>query len=451
MKNENNIIQGNPTKSFFIQMITRDITINDAIIDLLDNSIDGASRINPQDYLGLFIDVIVNKNEFIVKDNCGGFSLETAQKYAFRFGRPDDAPAAKGSVGRFGIGMKRALFKMGKKFVVESKSNGEHFRIDVDVDDWKDKTTEITLNKEQITVEDWSFRYENVTEKLSNLSQNGTYIKVSYLTKEVADLFEDTSFLNFLRDDIERLLNFSLEKRIKITLNGQELSCKGINIFNDNEGSKPYYYTGKKDDISYKVIAGLGEVGDPSKSGWYIYCNDRLVLEADQTEITGWGTPSIPKFHTDYVMFRGIVFFDSLETINLPLTTTKKGIDATSDIYKSVLPYMKEALQKVIPFLKTVTKLGDEANEYRKLLGEQEDKISVVEMKTYQASDKRNFTAPKVDMDIIAQKKDTVRIGYNVNKKIATKAKNHSESKTFSELGKYTFDYYVKMEEVEDE
>ena len=32
-----NIIEGNPTKTFFIDMITRDISIKDAIIDLLDN------------------------------------------------------------------------------------------------------------------------------------------------------------------------------------------------------------------------------------------------------------------------------------------------------------------------------------------------------------------------------------------------------------------------------
>ena len=112
-----NTIEGNPTKSFFIQMITRDITINDAIIDLLDNSIDGASKLRSDgNYEGLFIDITINKYEFIVKDNCGGFSLEVAQKYAFRFGRPDEAPESTGSVGRFGIGMKRALFKMGKIF-----------------------------------------------------------------------------------------------------------------------------------------------------------------------------------------------------------------------------------------------------------------------------------------------------------------------------------------------
>jgi hypothetical protein len=449
-----NIIQGNPTKSFFIQMITRDITINDAIVDLLDNSIDGASRINSGDYSGLRVDLTLNKDEFIVKDNCGGFSIEIAQKYAFRFGRPDDAPETTGSVGRFGIGMKRALFKMGKNFIIESKTESEHFSINVEVEKWKNKTMKIVLddsNGSTTVVDDWNFSYENVTDN-SNLSSNGTYIKVSTLFPEVADLFADESFLNALRNDIERLLNFSLEKRIEIYLNNQKLSSKDINIFNDTEGSKPYFIEGSKNSVKFKVIAGLGEVGNPSASGWYIYCNDRLVFEADQTEITGWGIGSIPKWHIDFVMFRGVVFFDSQDTINLPLTTTKKGIDATSEIYKTVLPYMKEAMQKVIPFLRSVTKLGDEANEYRKLLGEKENKISVVDMKaTTYTHTERNFVSPEVNVDVIAQKKDTVRIAYDVNKKIAAKAKNHSDSKSFGELGKYTFDYYLKMEELEDE
>lgn len=453
MTTEDNIIEGNPTKTFFIQMITRDITINDAIIDLLDNSIDGASKLKSDaDFSGLYIDITINRNEFIVKDNCGGFPLDVAQKYAFRFGRPDDAPETTGSVGRFGIGMKRALFKIGKKFVVESKSENDHFSITVDVDSWKKQTKEIVLdNKEKQTIEDWNFKSEKVSNN-SNLSEKGTYIRVSNLTSDVIDLFEKNDFLYNLRDDIERLLNFSLQKNIKINLNNQELSCKGLDLFYSQTGSKPYYNVGEILGVNYKIIAGLGKVGDPSASGWYIYCNDRLVLEADKSEITAWGSPSIPKWHIDYVMFRGVVFLDSSETINLPLTTTKKGIDATSEVYKSILPSMKEAMQNVLPFLKKITKLGNEANDYRKLLDEQEDKISVVEMKSYQFVHLiRDFIEPEIDMDRIAEKKDTVRIGYDVNKKIATKAKNHSESKSYKELGELTFDYYVQMEELGDE
>ena len=51
-----NIIEGSPTKQFFIDMITRDISIEDAIMDLIDNSIDGANRMRPDgNYEGLHI------------------------------------------------------------------------------------------------------------------------------------------------------------------------------------------------------------------------------------------------------------------------------------------------------------------------------------------------------------------------------------------------------------
>lgn len=366
---KDNIIEGNPTKTFFIQMITRDITINDAIIDLLDNSIDGASKLKENnDFSDLYIDITINRDEFIVKDNCGGFPLDIAQKYAFRFGRPDDAPETTGSVGRFGIGMKRALFKIGKNFIVESKSENSHFSITVNVDEWKNKTKKIVLNNNiQQTVEDWNFEYETVTEN-ANLTENGTYIRVCNLTNDISDLFCNSVFLNDLKNDIERLLNFSLQKKIKITLNKQELSCKGIDLFYSEEGTKPYYNSGNKLGVDYKIIAGLGKVGDPSIAGWYIYCNDRLVLEADRTEITGWG------------------------------------------------------------------------------------KKCVVEMKSMQFTHSiRNFIEPDLNMDIIAQKKETIRIAYDVNKKIANKAKNYSESKSYKELGEITFDYYVQMEELGDE
>lgn len=448
----NNLISGSPTKSFFIKMITRDISITDAIIDLLDNSIDGASKISAN-YEGLYINITINKNEFIVKDNCGGFSLETAQKYAFRFGRPDDAPETTGSVGRFGIGMKRALFKIGRQFQVESKTDQDHFEVNVDVNEWNSRTKLLKQDDGmETTVEDWDFRYDNITEDTCNLTNNGTYISVTNLYDEVSELFHEDSFLNSLQEEIERLLNFSLEKGIKISLNGKDLESKNIQIFNDQ--SVPFLYEGEKNNVKYKVIAGLGDVGDPQVSGWYIYCNDRLVLEADQSEITGWGTGGLRKWHIDFVMFRGIVFMDSEETINLPLTTTKKGIDATSEVYKTVLRFMREGMSSVIPFLSQVTKLGNEANEYRKLLGERENRITVVDIKRADFQLQNNngkFKAPELDAEKISMKNDTVRIAYDVKKNIANKVKLHSESRSYKEVGEATFYYYCKMEELENE
>ena len=64
-----NIIEGNPTKKFFIEMITRDISIEDAIIDLLDNSIDGATQINPNDLSSFVINIEIDANKLSIKDN----------------------------------------------------------------------------------------------------------------------------------------------------------------------------------------------------------------------------------------------------------------------------------------------------------------------------------------------------------------------------------------------
>lgn len=431
-------------------MITRDISIKDAILDLIDNSIDGANNINPTDYSGLFIKISIDECGFSITDNCGGFSIEVAKQYAFRFGRPDDAPKTGGSIGRFGVGMKRALFKIGQHFTIESKTINDHFKVDVDVDNWKSKKKKIkNENDSIIEVDDWSFNYTEVDSTNSNLSENGTFINVGVLNGEVAKIFNDDIFLIELARDIERLLNFSIEKGIKIFLNGKELQKKGIFLLNDT--TKPYLHDFQYNGVNVRIVAGLSFVGEPRSSGWYIYCNDRLVIEAEQSSITGWDTSNIPKWHPDYVMFKGVVFMNSNETFNLPLTTTKKGIDTTSIIYSKALVFMKEAMTYVIGFLKDVRKLGNLANEYRELLGEQEDTVSVHELKYLPNSIDRNFVPPKLDYENISSKNNSVRISFSVSKHSADDAKEHAGVKSLKELGEYIFEYYLKMEDLKNE
>ena len=446
----NNVIVGNPTKKFFIEMITRDISIEDAIIDLLDNSIDGANRINPNDYRGLTISVSINESEFIIEDNCGGFSLETAQKYAFRFGRPEEAPITNNTIGRFGIGMKRSLFKIGKNFEVETQNDKDHFKVEVDVEKWsKQQQNVIDAQGNQITIDDWNFQYTIIEDK--RFAENGTKIRVVNLNNEVKDLFTDDAFLRDLSNDIQKLLNFSLLKGITILLNGKNLTGHRIDML-CSDNLIPFHADGKINNVSYRIIAGLGEIGEPKRSGWYIYCNNRLVLEADQTNITNWGISPIPQWHINHVMFRGLLFLDSTETLDLPLTTTKKGIDATSEIYKKILPLMKMAMISVLDFLKKIPLL-DDPNGYRLMLCETCNKVSANELKYYDFKEhaEKIFTAPELNIDAISQRHGQVRIAFDADKKIANNAKNHADAKSYKELGKIVFDYYIHMEDLQDE
>ncbi len=132
---DKSIIDAHPTKELFISILVRDITIRDAIGDLLDNSVDGALRLRPDgNYDGLWVKIELDaKNDrFIIEDNCGGIPVDVARNYAFRFGRPENAEANKHSVGVFGIGMKRALFRLGKVFYVESIAQNSSFNMEVE-------------------------------------------------------------------------------------------------------------------------------------------------------------------------------------------------------------------------------------------------------------------------------------------------------------------------------
>lgn len=443
-----NIIEGSPTKQFFIDMITRDISIEDAIIDLLDNSIDGANRMaaaaGKSDFkdMGLHVLLCLSEDGLSIEDNCGGFQLETAKKYAFRFGRPSDAPPESNTIGRFGIGMKRSLFKMGRNFSVESKCGNDHYRISVDVAAWSIKKREVDGTQ----VDDWSFDFENITDG-SGLQHDGTKIEVTNLYDGVSNQFKDGVFKSSLKEDIKKLLNFSIIKGISISMNGMKIEGTDIEMI-VSDSIKPYIKNGEKDGVKYRIVAGLSGVGSTKKSGWYIYCNDRLVLEADQSALTGWGYNGVPQWHVNYVMFVGVVFFDAEETIKLPLTTTKKGVDASHPVYLAALYYMRGAMKMIFPYLRKIGQLGAEANAYRIELFQQEKKEKVDQLKqmSFDGLDEEKFEAIRIENEILVKAKDVRHISYDVPRKIADKARLYAEVESFKELGQMTFEYYVRQE-----
>ena len=100
-------------------MFTKDIALEQAVLDLVDNCVDGAKRQplkGARPFEGRKVEIIFNADAFHIWDNCGGFDRKTAREYAFRFGRPKGKNLTPHSIGQFGVGMKRALFKFGDRF-----------------------------------------------------------------------------------------------------------------------------------------------------------------------------------------------------------------------------------------------------------------------------------------------------------------------------------------------
>ncbi len=342
-----NAIDASPTKEFFIDMLTRDIEIIPAIIDLVDNCIDGALRIRPgREFAGLSVRIRVGPPRFEIADNCGGIDIRTAKEYAFRFGRPAEVVPTKGSIGQFGVGMKRALFKLGTNFRIVSSTEKTTFVMDVNVNKWK---------KDQ----KWQFAFESRASGLRIPSaRRGTKIVVKPLHDGVGQDFQQSSFPRRLAIRLKETHQQAMQNGLAISVNGIPVHSEPTTVqVTDSIGAlyDELEIPGGKNQpvVKVEIFAGIEDPrrGEP---GWNVYCNGRLVLASDKTYLTGWGEgggKTVPKYHPQFARFRGFVFFESDDADRLPWTTTKINVDADSQAFRAVRPRLVKAMRPVITFL----------------------------------------------------------------------------------------------------
>jgi len=360
----------NPEKKFFIDLITVDISLEDAILDLIDNAVDSFRRtrkidlyknlIHPDDRPAeTLADININftPKQFKIADNCGGITFESAKKDVFRFGHPD--PHRGESLSAFGIGMKRAIFKIGRQIKIESHATKSGFLMDLDVDNWLGEQTT-----------DWKIPIEEETGE-QDLSKAGTKIVISRLRQEVATVTANPTFENRLITTIQESYPFYLGEYIRIFVNGKEL--KGIALsFAESQNIKPAIETWEDGNVKATMICGLlpreeGGKWTHAKSGWYLVCNGRVIVHADKTILTGWGGV-LPQFMPKNRGFLGIVFFNSDHPEELPWRTTKRGINSESAVFIRTFKRMIPASRSVIQFQNKMYQSNDDdepKEEYR--------------------------------------------------------------------------------------
>jgi Histidine kinase-, DNA gyrase B-, and HSP90-like ATPase len=353
-----NAVLVTPTKALFVEMLTRDITLEQAIMDLVDNSIDGARRLRDDGPLdGLIILLFLDADKFHISDNCGGIPVGDAREKAFRFGRLRGAKRKAHQVGQFGVGMKRAVFKFGHYFSIASTTPTDTFTLDVDVDVWENEDTP------------WLFEFDDYQQGMNNdLAVTGTDVLVLRLRPEAKKRFRSPVFINAVVRSIEQKQQQYIERGLRIECNGEPLLAlswlvvSGLGIVPGyREATVPGANGG---EVTVRVCVGVAD-SNPAEAGWYVACNGRIVLSADQTDKTAWDkvtdTAKAPKYHNQFSRFRGYVFFESDDPSLLPWNTTKNDVDIDSDVYQNALLDMVEMMRPVIDFLNVLDAELDQA------------------------------------------------------------------------------------------
>ena len=438
----------NPTRGFFVDMLVRDISVDAAILDLIDNAFDAARSCATDDsnLADFRVDLNIAADRFSIVDNCGGIPVQIAENYAFRFGRPSEYDP-KTKVGQFGIGLKRAVFRLGNHFAVESSTQDEQFIVDVDVNQWRAQTDS-----------DWIF---DMAIDDAPADEIGTKVEVTQLHDNVARLFGQDRYIADMLSEIVDRYEHALDAGLEVVVNGMPASVRLHQVLQSSV-VKPEKKTVRLEDkgrpVTLELVAGIGPERMPMReSGWYIYCNGRLVVKADRTGLTGWGVGEVggnsgtPAWHPQYARFRGFVFFISDYPEALPWTTTKTELDSTAPIYVRARQYMQDSIAGYAHF---TNELVAEREAYQQsdgtapqVIGTAVSSARLVKLGNLRDS---RFTVPKrrraKGQDVGGRSRDVTNIQYKVEREKVERLKEALDLNTNAQVGRRSFDRMYQQE-----
>lgn len=328
---ERDEVNAMPTKEFFIETLVKDISLGDCILDLIDNAIDGYIRNQYEDRR--FININLDANHFQIADNCGGIAYREARDEVFRLGF---MPATRNSrLSVYGIGLKRAVFKIGNNIVFESDDGNDYFKVMIDIERWRQPA------------EPWTFPVEHENTKGKRFTQ----INITNLNADVSRRFSLSSFVEDLIIKISQAYALYLQDRINISLNGTLIQAYIPRIAFTDE-IKPTHKELNINGVNLKITAGI--TPQIELSGWYVFCNDRSVLLGDQTKLTGWGKGILPQFHPKHKSFVGFAYLYSDDPVKLPWNTTKTTLDTNSPIYEKLINEIETVTKPITSYLNRV-------------------------------------------------------------------------------------------------
>lgn len=433
-----------PRKQFFIDMFTRDIGLEDCILDLIDNSMDAllstrniniegeilaqskgeATRKAPKAH----VQVDYSEKRLSIADDCGGIPYSDAVNEVFCFGHHRSAP--KRRLGVYGIGLKRAIFKIGNRIRVESNTGTDAFRVEINVKEWAEKDDNL---------EDWTFPVVKL-DRTALKKPAGTTIVVTEIHDEVKARLNDGTVASALGKSIAQSYPFFLDRFVEVRINGGIVEPKAL-PFGASDAITPGIARFEQNGVKVTVLATVAPKGKRSQelAGWYVLCNGRVVLNADQSIVTGWGS-TIAAFHNKYFGFVGLVLFSSDDPSLLPWTTSKRGLNREHLVFQRARNVMAGIAKPILTFLNELYPNDPVEDPVERQVAEgvkQTDFRSLL------------YEAPvSFQRKLPAEKRQTVRVQFDASKRDIGRIqkKLRKPAISASEIGKLTFDHYLRTE-----
>lgn len=434
-----------PRKQFFLEMFTRDISLEDCVLDLIDNSMDSLLRNRNIDIEGQVlgssngkqqaksispaqITVKYSQDQFEITDNCGGIPRKEAEQDVFCFGHSTAEP--KGKLGVYGIGLKRAIFKIGNKIDVISRTTEGSFTVSIDVHKWSEKDD---------SLDDWTFPITK-TEPAVSQHKAGTSITISELRPEVKIRMTNGTLETTLSNAVGQTYPAFLDSLVRVKINKADVEKTDL-PFGGSDDIEPGIDTFEENGVKVTLLATLAPKDKRIQeiAGWYVLCNGRVVVLHDKTDLTGWGI-GMPAFHSKYRGFVGIALFTSANPMLLPWNTSKRGLNKEAVIYQKARNRMAGISRPVISFLNEMypSELPERPVEreiaervvqkdFRPLINAESKKFEVVR------------TTPKI-------KKLKVQYDADLTDIERIRKKLRRPGMPASSIGRLTFEHYLKTE-----
>jgi hypothetical protein len=246
------------------------------------------------------------------------------------------------TVGIYGIGMKRSMYRMGTSGSVVSQNEAREFEVSF--------TEEWTKDDEE-----WNLQVK--TNKTKRLVELGTKFTVSALRKEVSAEFNDPEFIKNLSESVSQYYSYIIKCGLKLKINSQPIKPLELELQIDLTSKnqlKPHVFELTGTNVSVFGVIGIRPgkiIGDESStssrdlSGITVVCNDRVVLYCNKDWRTGWGESPVPHFHNQFVGITGIVRFTG-KADAIPMATDKRQIKFDSDIFAAAKVSMKKGIKR---------------------------------------------------------------------------------------------------------